>query len=101
MLIQVRGRTLQERESSASKRVSHLKILFKSEGNPSHSFFVIVIFNLFELGELFFLSGTLNTGFLGGVREGRASRHHMSTLVTAEAESFLGTLLLLFRGEFL
>ena len=39
--------------------------------------------------------------FLGGVGEGGASRRHMSTFTTAEAKSFLGTLLLFFWHEFL
>ena len=48
---------LQERESSVSKQVSHLKILFKPEGNLSYSFIFLVVFDFFELGELFFLLG--------------------------------------------
>ena len=101
MLIQVLGHTLQERESSASKRVSRSKILFKPEDNPSHSFVFFVVFDLFELWESFFLSGTLDAGFLGGVGEGGASGHHMSTFSAAKAESPLGALFSFFRGEFL
>ena len=39
--------------------------------------------------------------FLGGVREGGASGHHMSTFVAVETESFLGTLFMFFWSEFL
>ena len=67
----------------------------------SYSFFFVMIFNFLELRELFFLLGTLDTRFLEGVREGRASGHHMSTFTTAEAKSFLGTLLSFFRRKFL
>ena len=100
-LIQVQGSTLLGRESSTSKRVSRSKILFQPESNPSYSFIFFIIFNLLELGEFFFLLSMLDSGFLGGVREGGASRHHMSTFATAEAKSLLGTLLSFFRGEFL
>ena len=38
--------------------------------DPSYSFFfIIIIFNLLELRELFFFSGMLNTRFLGGGSE--------------------------------
>ena len=96
MLIQVQGRTLQERESSASKQVSHSKILFKPKGNPSYSFVFFVIFDLFELRELFLSSGALDAWFLGGVGEGRASGRHMSTFLAMKAESLHGALLLFF-----
>ena len=61
--------------------------------DPSYSFFIIIIFDLLELGEFLFFSGTLNTRFLGGVGEGGTSGHHMSTFVAVEAKSLLGTLL--------
>ena len=67
--------------------------------NPSYSFFIVVIFNLFELGEFLFFSGALDARFLGGVGEGGASRCHMSAFTAAEAKSFLGTLLSFFRGK--
>ena len=99
--IQVQGRTLLERESSASKQVSHSKILIQPEMDPSYSFFFIVIFDFLEFGELLFFLGALNTRFLRGVGEGGASRCHMSTFAASEAKSLLGTLLLLFWGKFL
>ena len=68
MLIQVLGHTLLGRESSASKRVSHSKILIQPKGYLSHSFFIF-IFNLFKLGEFFLFLDALDSGFLGGVRE--------------------------------
>ena len=43
----------------------------------------------------------LDTGFLGEVGEGRASGHHVSTFLAVETESFLGTLLALFKSKFL
>ena len=98
--MQVQERTLQERESSASKRVSHSKILIQPEMDPSYSFFII-IFNFLELREFLFFSGALNARFLGRVREGRAGGHHMSTFAAVEAKSLLGTLLMSFWGEFL
>ena len=100
MLIQVQGCTLLERESSTSKRVSHSKILFQPEVNPSYSFFIVIVFNLLELGEFLFFLSTLDVRFLG-VGEGRASRRHMSTFSATKAESFLGALLSFFGGEFL
>ena len=69
--------------------------------NPSYSFFIVIIFNLFELGEFLFFSGTLDARFLGGVGEGGASGRHMSTFATAEAKSLLGALLSFFRGKLL
>ena len=70
--------------------------------NPSYSFlFVIVVFNLLELRELFFFLGTLDMRFLGGVREGRTSRRHMSTFLAAEVKSLLDALLSFFWGKFL
>ena len=69
--------------------------------HPSHSFFFFIIFDFLELRELLFFSGTLNARFLGGVREGRASRHHMSTFVALETKSLLGALLSFFWGKFL
>ena len=101
MLTQVQGRTLQERESSASKQVSHSKILIQSKMNPSNSFFFVVVFNLCEFREFFFLSGTLDAWFPGGVGKGGASGRYMSTFSAAKAESLLGALLSFLGGEFL
>ena len=101
MLIQVLECMLRVRESSASKRVSHSKILFKLKGNLSHSFVFFIVFDFFQLGELLFFSGTLDAGFLGGVGEGRTGGHHMSTFAAVKAKSFLGALLSFFRGKFL
>ena len=101
MLIQVQEHTSQERESSASKQVSHLKILIQPEMDPSYSFFFIVVFNFFKFWEFLFFSGVLNVRFLGGVGEGEASRCHVSTFVAVEAEPFLGTLFPFFWGELL
>ena len=92
---------LQERESSVSKQVSHSKILVQPKGNSSYSIFIIIIVDFLKLRELFFFPGMLDIGCLGGVQEGRASRHHMSTFVAAEAESLLGALLSFFWGELL
>ena len=69
--------------------------------NPSYSFFVVIIFYLFELWEFLFFSGALDTRFLGEFGEGRASGHHMSTFSAAKAKSLLGTLLSFLGGEFL
>ena len=91
---------LLKRESSASKQVSHSKILGQSEMDLSYSFF-IVIFNFLEFGEFLFFSGMLDTRFLGGVEEGGASRHHMSTFAAVEAKPLLGALLSFFQDEFL
>ena len=38
---------------------------------------------------------------MGGVREGRASRCHISTFVASKAKSFLGALLLFFKSKLL
>ena len=92
---------LQERESSASKRVSHSKILVQPKMNLSYSFFLIIVFNLFEFREFFFLSSTLNMRFLEGVRESGAYRCHVSTLAALEAKSLLDALLSFFWSEFL
>ena len=101
MLIQVLEHTLQVRESSASKRVSHSKILFQPEVDLSYSFFVVVIFYLLELGEFFLFLGVLDAWFLEGVSEDRASGCHMSTFSTVKAESLLGALLSFPGDEFL
>ena len=92
---------LQERESSVLKQVSHSKIPIHPKRNPSYSFVFFVIFNFLELRELFFFLDMLDMEFLGGIREGRASRHHVSTFVAMETKSFLGALFMFFRGEFL
>ena len=92
---------LRVRESSVSKQVSRSKILSKAEVNPSYSFFVVIIFNLLELREFLFFSGTLDMRFLGRVGEGGASGCHMSTFSASKAKSSLGALLSFLCGQFL
>ena len=83
------------------KQVSHSKILIQPEGDPSYSIFFVIFFNFLKLGGFFFFLGLLDMGFFGRVGEDRASRHHISTFVTAETESLLCTLLMFFWGELL
>ena len=92
---------LLEKESSTSRRVSCSKILIQPKVDPSYSVFFVVVFNLLELGELFFFLSALNTGFLEGVGEGRASGHYMSAFAAAETKSFLDALFSFFRRELL
>ena len=92
---------LLERESSVSKRVSRLKILFQPEVYPSYSFFIVIVFNFLELREFLLSLGTLDVWSFRGVSEGGASGRHMSTFLAAEAKSLLGTLLSFFWGKFL
>ena len=92
---------LLERESSALKRVFHLKILIQLEGNTSHSFILFIIFDFSELGDLLFFLDTLDVRFLGEVRERGTDRCHVPTFTAVEAESLLDALLLFFWSEFL
>ena len=69
--------------------------------DPSYSFVFFIVFNLLKLGEFLFFSDMLNARFLRRVSEGRASRHHVSTFATTEAESLLGALFSFLWSKFL
>ena len=66
---------LLERESSALKQVSHLKILVQTKRNPCYP----VIFNLFKFGEFLFLMSMLDMGFFRWFCEGGAGGYHVIT----------------------
>ena len=90
---------LQEQESSASKWVSHSKILIQSEKGLSYAFIFSIICNFLELRELFFLLSSLDMGFLRWFGEPGVVRDHVPLFPVVEAESFFDTFLFLLRGQ--